>query len=128
LECKWIDEEWVEELAWCPSQCYRRIKCNGKIYTLYLRWRWEDPWEFMIAEGDMVAQRGLYVIDLKEGKVGYLKGFTEKGEFILEEVRWRFVTDDLFAENGLFFKDDEYKKAEKKAEELFHKWITGKDN
>lgn len=41
----------------------------------------------MIAEGDMIAQRGFYVIDLKEGKVGYLKEVTEKGEFILEEIR-----------------------------------------
>ena len=38
-------EQWFDELIWCPSQCYYHIQHNGKDYILYLRWRWEDPWQ-----------------------------------------------------------------------------------
>ena len=123
MRCEWIDEEWTEDLSWCPSQCYRRIRCNGRIYTLYLRWRWEDPWQFSIAEGDMLSQRGLFVIDFRRGQVGRLIGFDEEGEPIVEELKWRFITGDLFAELGLFFRDEEYRQAERKAEEIFFEWI-----
>ena len=121
-ECEWIDERWIEELLWCPSQCYRRIKCNGKVYTLYLRWRWEDPWQFKVAEGDMLAS-SLLVLDLRTGEAGALKDIDKKGNFIIEPLKWRFVTDDLFEKYGCFFIMDEYKEAEKKAEELFFKWL-----
>ncbi len=126
MECVWIDDEWIEDLLWCPSQCYRRIRCDGRVYTLYLRWRHEDPWEFRVAEGDMVEQRGLYLVDLKEGRVGRIVGFDERGEPIVEEVRWRFVTGDLFAEKGLFFRDVEYREAEKRAEQSFFEWLRSR--
>ncbi len=121
MKCEWIDNEWIENLLGAPSQCYRRVKCDGKVYTLYLRWRWEDPWEFYIAEGDMVKQRGLYIIDLRRGVAKRFIGVNEKGEFILEEVKWKFVSDDLFFENNIFFRESEHKEAERKAEELFLK-------
>ncbi len=127
-KCEWLDEEWVEELLWAPSQCYRRARCGSRIYTLYLRWRWEDPWQFYIVEGDMLAQPGPYLVDVKAGRVGHVKGVDEKGGFILEPVRWRFVTEDLFEENNLFFHDEELEKAEKKAEELFFEWIKRKSS
>ncbi|HDD25974.1 MAG TPA: hypothetical protein ENF75_02670 [Acidilobales archaeon] len=123
MECAWIDEEWIEDLIWCPSQCYRRIRCDGKIYTLYLRWRWEDPWEFRIAEGDMVSQRGPYIIDLRTGKAGRLIGIDKEGKPILEEIKWEFITDDLFSKYSYYFRDLEYKEAEKQAERLFLKWV-----
>ncbi len=126
MDVEWVDDGWIEELLWCPSQCYRRARWRGRIYTLYLRWRWEDPWQFHIAEGDMVAQPGPYIIDFRSGRVGVLKGFDEEGGFILEEVKWRFVTGDLFEEHGLFFRDEELKEAERAAEELFIKWLASK--
>ena len=110
-------------MIWCPSQCYRRIKCDGRIYTLYLRWRWEDPWSFKIAEGDMLSQKRVYMVNLRKGWAGVLKGFTREGEPIVEKAKWRFVSGDLFEEYGFFFRDKEYREAEKKAEELFFKWI-----
>ncbi len=126
MECVWIDDEWIEDLLWCPSQCYRRTKCDGKTYTPYLRWRWEDPWEFLVAEGDIVSQRGLYIYNLRTGEAGRLVGIDENGKPIIEELKWRFVTGDLFAENSIFFRDEEYKKAEEYAEKLFLKWIGEK--
>ena len=37
--------EWNDSLIWCPSQCeLPLVTASGKNYTLYLRWRWDDPW------------------------------------------------------------------------------------
>lgn len=37
--------EWNDSLIWCPSQCeLPLVTASGKTYTLYLRWRWDDPW------------------------------------------------------------------------------------
>lgn len=43
--------KWEEDLIWCPSQCYLPIEFNGKKYTIYLRWRHQNPWEGHIWEG-----------------------------------------------------------------------------
>ncbi len=96
IACEWIDSEWIERLLWCPSQCFKRIRCNGKIYTLYLRWRYEDPWQFYVIEGDAV-----------KGSIN----------------SWRFITGDLFIEYNKFFKDIEIKEAEKEAEKIFFEWL-----
>jgi hypothetical protein len=37
--------EWFYELIWCPSQCYYHLQHKGINYILYLRWRWENPWQ-----------------------------------------------------------------------------------
>ena len=41
---------WKEEFAFgCPDQCFLDIAGDdGNIYTLYLRWRHDDPWAFYI--------------------------------------------------------------------------------
>lgn len=38
--------DWDCELISCPSQCYCKFldKTENKIYCIYLRWRWNDPW------------------------------------------------------------------------------------
>ena len=38
--------DWDSELIGCPSQCYCKFldKTKNKIYCIYLRWRWSDPW------------------------------------------------------------------------------------
>ncbi len=123
--CEWIDPEWIENLLWCPSQCYRRIECCGKLYTLYLRWRWEDPWQFEVAEGDMVRGTGLYALNPAKGTFEEIISVKD-GNPVTRPVKWRFVTNDLFEELGYYFKDEEYKKAEKKAEELFFAWLKGR--
>ena len=46
-EIQWLSD-WRDDLMWCPSQLYREFKRNGKEWTLYCRWRYEDPWTFNI--------------------------------------------------------------------------------
>ena len=40
------EPKWIDELIWCPSQCYCKFLDNkeNKIYCIYLRWRHSDPW------------------------------------------------------------------------------------
>ncbi len=125
MECVWVDEDWIEDLIWVPSQCYRRIRCGGRLYTLYLRWRWRDPWQFYIVSGDMVSEDGPYIVDLEAGTVKRFVGVSEDGELRLEDITWKFLTDDLFEKLGIYFRDEELKEAEEKAEELFMKWVKG---
>lgn len=50
-----IEEEiWYEELIWCPSQCYYYFKnpLTRKLYCIYLRWRYNDPWTAELIECD----------------------------------------------------------------------------
>lgn len=35
---------WKRDLIWCPSQLNKTIKYHNREYTLYARWRWDDPW------------------------------------------------------------------------------------
>ena len=39
---------WKGDLYWTPSQLYKTITIGDKVYELYLRWRYRDPWEFSI--------------------------------------------------------------------------------
>jgi len=39
-----INEEWKDDLIWCPSQCELNLYIDGRYYVLYLRWRGGDPW------------------------------------------------------------------------------------
>jgi len=90
MKCEFIDN-WHESLIWCPSQLFRRARCGSHIFTLYLRWRYRDPWQFYIALGDMLSK----------------------------DEKWELATDDLFEIYGIYIESDRYKEAEEKAEELF---------
>ena len=39
---------WRGDLYWTPSQLYKTIIIDDKVYELYLRWRHSDPWGFSI--------------------------------------------------------------------------------
>ena len=47
-------KKWIDELIWCPSQCYGLFKINEDIFTLYLRWRHCDPWQGHLVYGDLL--------------------------------------------------------------------------
>jgi len=111
MRVEWLDE-WEEHLLWCPSQIYRHAKVDDTVYTLYLRWRWDDPWEFYIYRGYVRHQ--ILALNLRTGEVTDIEG---------KPVECELVSGDLFYENNLFFRDEEYRQAEKKAEELFVKWL-----
>lgn len=39
---------WRGDLYWTPSQLYKTVTIDDKVYELYLRWRHSDPWSFKI--------------------------------------------------------------------------------
>ncbi len=47
-ESRRIENGWDIDLIWCPSQIYKTFTVNGKEIEIYLRWRWDDPWEVYI--------------------------------------------------------------------------------
>jgi len=91
---EWVDEEWVETLVGCPSQCFRRVRVDEHLYTLCLRWRWRDPWQLYILDGDYQ--------DILKGKSA-----------------WRSI--DLFREYDLFIRD--VKLAERVAEIVLENYL-----
>jgi len=47
-ESRRIENGWDIDLIWCPSQIYKTFTVNQKEYIIYLRWRFDDPWEVYI--------------------------------------------------------------------------------
>lgn len=45
-----IINNWRDDLIWCPSQCYLDFKLGNRFFTLYLRWRGDDPWTITLIE------------------------------------------------------------------------------
>jgi hypothetical protein len=43
-----IENGWDIDLIWCPSQIYKTFTVNQKEYRIYLRWRFDDPWQVNI--------------------------------------------------------------------------------
>lgn len=85
--------EWFDDMIWCPSQCYCRVQRGGKDYILYLRWRWDDPWQAHI-----------------------VKNAASLADMHIENAEW---SEDLFEKGGIYFKDDEVEQAKTKLLELF---------
>ena len=99
---EWLDKNWLEYITYFPSQLYRRFNLRGIEYTVYLRWRYDDPWQCMIAEG------------LSPNKTKIIR--------LHDKVKPKYWSDDLFLENHDWFGSGEYKKAEKRAEEIAVEW------
>lgn len=89
-------EEWFYELIWCPSQCYYRLHHNGIDYILYLRWRWENPWQAHVVKN-----------------AASLNGMNEDG------VIW---SEDIFELNHIQYTDDEIELAKERIINLFHEF------
>lgn len=92
-------EIWIENLIWCPSECYYYFISpeDNKKYCLYLRWRHSDPWTFEIVPCN------------------------DDWEFIYG-IEWEFV-DDLSC-----YSEKEYRKLEGKAIEYINKRFGLKKN
>jgi hypothetical protein len=43
-----IENGWDIDLIWCPSQIYKTFTVNQEEYRIYLRWRFDDPWELYV--------------------------------------------------------------------------------
>lgn len=85
---------WRDELLGCPSQCYYHTQKDGSDYVLYLRWRWEDPWQ------------GHIFTDAKS-EFDVFNGEIEQ-------------SPDLFEENKYFFGADQLDEAKAAIIEFFH--------
>lgn len=84
-------DEWKCSMMMCPSQCYYHTKRNGIDYVLYLRWRWDDPWQADIIKG------------------------AKSEDF--KNCEW---THDVFAKNHVYFSHDEVSLAKEKLIEIFN--------
>lgn len=45
-----IKGEWKCHLISCPSQCQLEFKWDNRFFVIYLRWRWDDPWQACLIE------------------------------------------------------------------------------
>ena len=104
LERQWaelelgVEIQWEDDLIWCPSQCYAPITYNGVHYALYLRWRWDDPWQ-----GHIITNA------LTSSDVGKT------------HTKW---SEDLFEQHGLFFRDEELDQAKAALLKIFPEQVT----
>lgn len=73
---------WKGDLYWTPSQLYKTITINDKVYELYLRWRYRDPWEFYI-DMEPIAIKD-YLAEEYEELIDYIDNHIE--EIIKEKV------------------------------------------
>jgi hypothetical protein len=86
--------EWFYELICCPSQCYYRLKHKGVDYIMYLRWRWEDPWQAHV-----------------------VRNAASLDEMHSDDAVW---LEDVFALHHLHYRDDELELAKERIVSLFH--------
>ncbi len=47
-----ITKEWQDDLGVCPSQCYLYMRYKERYFVIYLRWRYDDPWQATLVECD----------------------------------------------------------------------------
>jgi hypothetical protein len=40
-----VIKDWDDDLIMCPSQCWFTGSYNNVEFQIYLRWRWDDPWQ-----------------------------------------------------------------------------------
>ena len=105
LERQWAELElgvaihWEDDLIWCPSQCYAPIAYNGVYYVLYLRWRWDDPWQGHIITHARTS------MDVSK-----------------TQAEW---SEDLFEQQELFFCDEELDQAKVALLKIFLEQVTG---
>jgi len=97
------EKKWRRSLLWCPTQIYRDVFVNSLSLGLYLRWRWNDPFTFYIN-----------IPDKNETSSG------NENNDIIEKALGIGYFSCLFEKHNLFFKDTEYRKAEKTADKIWY--------
>ncbi len=88
--------EWRCSMLGCPSQCYRREQRNDIDYILYLRWRYEDPWQAHI-----------------------VKNAWGEDSMMVAGAIW---SDDVFEQRNLFFGDAMVEEAKAALLEVWQEW------
>lgn len=57
---------WKGDLYWTPSQLYKTITIDDRVYELYLRWRHSDPWEIYINDDYIVLNKDYLAEEYEE--------------------------------------------------------------
>jgi len=83
--------EWKCSMMMCPSQCYYHAQKDGIDYVLYLRWRWDDPWQAHIIKN-------------------------AQSERIGDCAEW---SGDLFEQNNISFTHEQFEQAKEKLIAMF---------
>lgn len=52
---------WEEDLIMCPSQCFCFFIAEGRMYSIYLRWRHGDPWTAQLRPEDKENEMDYYL-------------------------------------------------------------------
>jgi hypothetical protein len=105
LERQWAELElgteieWEDDLIWCPSQRYAPITYNSAHYVLYLRWRWDDPWQ-----GHIIMHA------------------RTSDDVSSQQAEW---SADVFEMQGVFFRDEELAQAKAALLKIFLEQIAG---
>ena len=77
--------KWYCSFLGCPSQCYRAVRRDNTAHILYLRWRWEDPWQGHI-----------------------VKNAWNEASMSADEAEW---SEDIFEEGNLYFEESQVEEA-----------------
>jgi len=85
-----VIEDWKDDLIWCPSQCYKKIKYKGRYFVIYLRWRHSDPWTAEIIECkddnfDLFKEAKWHILDVKYWKDSQLDKLKLNAESIVDK-------------------------------------------
>lgn len=103
IQINW-KSKWHDSLIWCPSQLTREFEWKGKVYTLYCRWRHQNPWSFSIYEKvptTTVMHGKIYDAYNYENWVNIGWGMTEEDDIddvhkYAEELLEKFLTTTEF--------------------------------
>ena len=97
------EKKWRRSLLWCPTQIYRDVFVDFLSFGLYLRWRWNDPFTFYIDIPDKNETSS-----------------ENQNNDIIEKALGIGYFSCLFEKHNLFFKDTEYREAEKAADKIWY--------
>jgi len=58
-----VHRGWLDNMSQSPSECTFHFDYHGEPFSLYMRWRWTDPWEGRLIQGHDIL-RGRWTQDL----------------------------------------------------------------
>lgn len=91
----WGLNEFREDLIWCPSQIYYWFMVGEEMKLVYMRWRYQDPWNIVLCKVPDPSNPDSWNFTDSENitdKVGIFKDseYEKMEEKVLEYLRGRF--------------------------------------
>lgn len=103
---------WQDDMLGCPSQCCRAFAWSSETHWLYLRWRYEDPWQ-----GHVVRVPGIRTDE-------ELLRSAEEPMGLAAEWPW---SSDLLERAGKRFGEDEVESAKIAMDRLASEYLANPD-